>query len=227
MNNKKTYPIILEYCGGKKTDILFNTIQSQNSGYTINVLDNSSPYNRCNVTTHQNKQNSFIGGGIKDCIRLAKESGAKYLLFITNDSEINKIDISVLETKMEFDQDIVQLSLSLTFDSDKTTYPWMYQQYGDNYRKVVHSDLVTSMLRLDFLDTQEFPESKSGWGYDWQIGFEARQAGKKVVMCDIYSCRHINIYNESIQREKQEELMNIYTKKYGDWKKISPHLYLK
>ena len=38
-------------------------------------------------TPHRNPANSFIGGGIRDCVRLAEADGTRYVLFIANDVE--------------------------------------------------------------------------------------------------------------------------------------------
>jgi hypothetical protein len=209
----KVFPVILEYCGGEQTDKLYHQLSFQNPNYTINVLDNASEHNKCNVISHQNEVNTYTGGGILDCIELAKNHKAEYLLYFANDLQFEQIDIAELEKAMDNDADIVHLSLTLTHDSS-IPWSWMKRQ-GKGLRQVCHSDLLASMIRLDFVTSLQFPKSKSGWGYDFQIGYEALLQDKKVVMCDDYSVLHINTDSELVSKQKRAEMDEIYYKKYG------------
>ncbi len=226
---KKTFCIILEYCGGAKTDALFQKLSKWNPDYNIHILDNASVNNRCSYITHQNLSNTGIGGGIKDCLRFARNSRAEYLFFMTNDIiPINEIDIGHLEQIIIHHQDIVQLGVSLTRDSDKQYYPWMINQGENDNRIVRHSDLLCCFLNLDFIESfGGFPDSRSGWGYDWEIGYQARINNKKIVICDAYSIRHVDQNKENAQQirdTKFMELKEVYNKKYGDYKVIEPSL---
>jgi hypothetical protein len=225
---QKTFPVILEYCGGEKTDRLYEKLSKDNPNYKINVLDNCSPKNKSKYITHQNEKNSFVGGGIKDCINLAKKNKCKYLFFFANDIKIiNKIDIKYFEKLMKKDKDIVQAGASLTKDSDKTYYPWIINKGKNEDRIVRHSDLLACIFRISFLNEIDFPNSKSGWGYDWEIAYHAKLTNKKILISDKFLYRHLEKKDKSALTglsisKKMDELMKVYNKKYGDYKKIHP-----
>lgn len=221
--NPKTFVVILDYCGGRQTDALYEVLSSQNPTYRIDVLDNGSPNNPSSYITHKNPENHFIGGGIQDCIELARQSGAEYLFFFTNDAEIENLDISYFEDAMERDPELVQMSMSMTQDSDKLNYAWMTNQGRSEDRQVHHADLIASLLRISFLDTFSFPASKSGWGYDFQIAYEAKRASKKIVVSDKFLCRHFQDVHLIPAAEKYKEMQEVYNAVYGDWTIIYPH----
>src|SRR5690242_6336861 len=78
----KTLTVILEYCGGRRTDHLVERLRSWNPGREIAVLDNASPSNRCSYITHSNACNTYVGGGIIDCYKLAESRNCDNLFFI-------------------------------------------------------------------------------------------------------------------------------------------------
>ena len=214
-----TFAIILDYCGGSKTDKLYEQLKAWNPDTRIHILDNASPSEKSRYITHQNRMNSFIGGGIKDCISLAKENKSKFLLFITNDIRLlNKIYLKSLERIMFSNPDMVQLSVSLTPSSDKN-YPWMFNQGRNELREVHHSDFLFTLLRLSFIeDFGGFPDSKSGWGYDWEFGYHAHHRKKMIVISDQFLIEHLG--NRENVSWKHEEMCKIYNAKYGDYRKI-------
>ncbi len=216
--------VILEYCGGKATDTLYQKLSRWNPNFVINVLDNASPTNKSIFITHQNKFNSGVGGGIMDCITLAKEKRARYLLFITNDIiPVTKIDFAHLIQIIELNSDVIQISTSLTKNSDKKYYPWMTCMGKYDNRIVRHSDLLCSLLDIEFIDSfGGFPYSVSGWGYDWEIGYQAKLKEKKIVICDQYRIRHNNTTSQDILDKKFKELTEVYNKRYGNYRKIVP-----
>ena len=146
-----TFVIILDYCGGSRTDRLYEQLAQNNPQTDIFILDNASPDNKSLYVSHQNQENSFIGGGIKDCIRLAIKSHKQFLLFITNDIKIKRqIPLWHLEKVMLEKDDVVQVSASLTESSDKTYYPWMINKRSRTLRKVPHADFLFCCIRLLF-----------------------------------------------------------------------------
>ncbi len=86
--SKLLFPVILEYCGGEQTDLLFEQLSDWNPSFSINVFDNGSFKNLCTCATYRRDENLNVGGGIK----LARDSGASYALVITNDINPNIID---------------------------------------------------------------------------------------------------------------------------------------
>jgi hypothetical protein len=189
----KTVAVILEYCGGARTDRLFASIVSQNPGATVFVLDNASPVDRADCVTHRNPVNSYIGNGIRDCIRLAESAGAKYLFYCVNDAELHgRLDLAEFERVLEADEHIVQLSCSMTPDSPQgRAYPWMASRPGRTLRQVRHADLIACMLRLDFIrQFGGFPKSLGGWGYSRELAYMAYRMRKKVVVCDTFNVHH-------------------------------------
>lgn len=219
--------VILEYCGGRSTYNLYQKLSKWNPCFEIHVLDNASPENKTDYISYQNVTNSGIGGGIRDCIRLARDSGSKYLLFITNDIvPITKIDIWHLKEIMSKNQNVVQISTSLTKNSDKKYYPWMINMGRNENRIVRHADLLCSLINLDFIESfGGFPESKSGWGYDWEIGYQAKIKNKKIVVSDFYKIKHINDHKKNspeVLNWKLQEQKEVYDRIYGDFNLISP-----
>lgn len=209
------FPVILEYCGGEKTDALFKQIQSTNPDYEVAVLDNASPTNRCSVTTHQNKVNTNVGGGLLDCFNLASVKGFEYVMVFTNDISIRTVDIAELQNKMDSDKSIIQTSLALTRQSSQRHYPWMQKNRAGDFRRVHHSDIVASMMRVDFLKSIDFPKSTAGWGYDWQIGYEAMLSDKKIFISNNHVCHHPASLTEEQQKVKRMEMGRVYGRLYG------------
>ncbi|MGB5820425.1 MAG: hypothetical protein WBG90_13155 [Saonia sp.] len=227
MVSDEVFCMILDYCGGTQTDELFRRLSKWNSNFRINLLDNSSPTNKSKFITHQNDINSGVGGGIKDCIKLAMDDNKKYLMFITNDIvPITKIDFLHLIHIMKHNPDVVQVSASLTKNSDKKYYPWMINVGNKDNRIVRHADLLCCLLDLSFLQSfGGFPESNSGWGYDWEIGYQARLKKKKIVICDQYKIKHVEKTNSDshhMRQQKMMELKEVYNMRYGDYRILSP-----
>lgn len=220
---KSTFAIILDYCGGSNTDKLYEQLKVWNPETNIYVLDNASPINKSIYVTHQNKSNSFIGGGIKDCINLAKTNKKEFLLFVTNDVIlIDQIDLKALEEMIIYNQNIVQLSVSLTASSDKSYYPWMINKGKNEIREVCHSDFIFTIIRLSFIEEfGGFPYSKSGWGYDWEFSYHARLKNKKIIINDRVRVEHKG--KDENMAWKRKELSEVYNKIYGNHMKISPH----
>jgi hypothetical protein len=224
----KTFGVILEYCGGARTDTLYECVKDWNPKYEIAVLDNASPCNRSRYITHANPQNTFIGGGIRDCIVLAERASSAFLFLMMNDIEpLTPIDIERFENVISARDDIVQIASSVTQDSDKAKpYPWMVNQPGGIDRIVPHCDLLCCMLRIDFIRLfGGFPVSKSGWGYDWEIAYQAYQQGKIIVVSDRCIIEHgrRKIGEEPIadsKSEKREELIATYRSRYGNFERI-------
>src|SRR5690348_5537589 len=121
-----TIPIVLEYCGGTHTDTLVERLRNWNPKHDLYVLDNNSPRYRSKYITHQNPVNTDTGGGIRDCLRIAKTFGARFLLFIVNDIECtHEISFAYFEKLASSDQRIVQVSASITADSAQAKpFPW-------------------------------------------------------------------------------------------------------
>jgi hypothetical protein len=228
--SEKTLPILLEYCGGEQTDRLYEALSSWNPETALLVLDNGSPNFRCKCSTHRRPTNSFVGGGIKHCIALAREHQADYLLFIVNDViPLTKIDFKIFERLMEQDSEIVLAGTSVSADSDKAAYyKWMIHQPESEVRLVIHCDLLFCIIRLDFIDTfGGFPESRSGYGFDFEIAYQAKIQNKKIAVIDRFVCQHSFNSNKSKHAfepgfNKIEELKNVYNTRYGNWEKINP-----
>lgn len=191
----KTAFVILEYCGGSRTDALFEQISAWNPQAQILVLDNASPDNAASSTTHRNSVNSFVGGGIRDAIALVEARGASYLFFCVNDIDIlNPISIAEFEAIMEMDPDLVMLSCSVTPDSTQAKlFPWMMQRDRHGLRQVRLADILCCVLRLDFIRSfGGFPSSKAGWGYAAELAYHARRLGKKIYVRDSCAVRHFD-----------------------------------
>lgn len=228
--NRTTIPVILEYCGGARTDALYQQLSAWNPDYLIEVLDNASPHRRSRYITRQNSVNSGVGGGICDCVALAENLGATYVLVITNDIEpVTKIDFGALEALALRYPGIVQLGCATRADSDKSIrYPWMARHTRDTYRIVAHCDILCCLLRLDFLRSfNGFPPSKSGWGYDWEVAYQANRQGKQVVISDGHVIGHTQRPTFSLRRrrfkadmQKWEELKAIYSQRYENFEEL-------
>jgi hypothetical protein len=216
---------VLEYCGGEKTDKLFAQLRSWNSGANIFVLDNASPTNRASCVTHRNGVNSYIGGGLLDCINLAQAQGARYLFFCANDIKIlNRLNIAEFQRVLDLDAQVVQFSCSVTPDSTQATnFPWMVRRHGGAIRRVRQADLVCCLIRLNFLATfGGFPLSKGGWGYAAELAFQAKLQGKKIYVSDRCTFQHLArkpaVVTESGETvDKSTEATSIYSRRYRDW----------
>jgi hypothetical protein len=221
----RTVLVVLEYCGGERTDELFGQLQSWNPGARMFVLDNASPIKRASCVTHRNTVNSYVGGGINDCIHLAQAEGARYLFFCANDIKIlNRLDIAEFQSVADLDPLVVQFSCSVTPNSTQATnFPWMVRRHGGAIRRVRQADLVCCLIRLDFLTTfGGFPLSKGGWGYSAELAFHAKLQGRKIYVNDRCTFQHLArkrvMVTESGETvDKSTEVARIYSRRYGDW----------
>lgn len=221
----RTVLVVLEYCGGERTDELFSQLRSWNPGARILVLDNASPAKLASCVTHRNSVNSYVGGGINDCIDLARAEGADYLFFCANDIRIlDRLDIAEFQRVADLDPLVVQFSCSVTPDSTQATnFPWMVRRHGSAIRRVRQADLVCCLIRLDFLTTfGGFPSSKGGWGYSAELAFHAKLLGRKIYVDDRCTFEHLSRkrvvvteWGETV--DKSTEVARIYSKRYGDW----------
>jgi hypothetical protein len=224
----KTFVVILEYCGGARTDTLFECVKAWNPRYEIAVLDNASPYNKSRYITHANPRNTYIGGGIIDCIGLAEKASSAFLFLMMNDIEPQTpIEIKRFEDLIGAREDIVQIGSSVTQDTVQALpYPWMVQRPGDFDRIVPHCDILCCILRINFIRLfGGFPVSKSGWGYDLEIAYQSYLQAKTIVVSDRCVIRHRRrqIDEKSIvdsEYEKIEEMRAIYRTRYGDFEQV-------
>ncbi len=225
MDSMKTLAIILEYCGGFRTDCLFERIQLWNPGRVIEVLDNASPRNRCTCITQQNTENTYVGGGIIDCYRLAEARNCDNLFLVVNDIEpATPIVIEQFEEALDKDPALVQIAASMTFDSmpHAINYPWMLTQPSKRLRRVPHSDLLCCIIRNSFIRSfNGFPPSCGGWGYDWELAHQARLQRLKIAAADWCVVRHedrVSVESAAAgsKRSKYDEMLTVYKKRYPE-----------
>ncbi|TKG94393.1 hypothetical protein EYV94_14030 [Puteibacter caeruleilacunae] len=225
---KDIFCVILDYCGGLETDNLYEKLSAWNPEYNIEILDNASPENKSRNISITSSANSGIGGGIKDCINQCKSRGSRYLLFITNDIvPITKIDFELMANVMMYNDGVALVSPSLSLDSDKPYYPWMTCQKKGENRVVPHADFLCCLFDTQIIDSfGGFPDSRSGWGYDWEFAYHSRSQNKRMVVCDSMIIKHLEEnLNPIIEMQKQIELKRIYDQRYGDYRKLRPHRY--
>lgn len=222
MNN--TFSVILDYKGGTRTDSLYEDLTGFNEKMDLSVLDNASPQGVSKYANVFNAQNSYIGGGIRDCIKLARSANKQFLLFITNDIKIKRhFHLPELEKILLQDDDVVQVSASLSNTSDKSYYPWMYSSGRTGIRRVHHADFLFTFIRISFVEFfGGFPNSKSGWGYDWEFSYQAARHKRKILICDDLEIEH-HARHEVKNYWKSQELKQVYNRRYGDYKTISPY----
>jgi len=220
-----TFPVVLDYCGGARTNQLVEGLRKSNPGYPIHVLDNASPVHPCRYTTHRNEVNSYTGGGIADCLRLAREAGASFLLFIANDVEcVKPVRFSHLERLIANDDRVVQVSAAITGDTAQARiFPWMIDEGAERDRVVLHADLLLSILDVGFIESfHDFPLSKGGWYYDWELAYQARLQSKLILVADSCLIRHdgtpqdvTDASADDVRAEKRLEAQTIYRARYG------------
>jgi hypothetical protein len=217
--------VLLDYCGGGKTDRLFRRIARWNPGAQMFLLDNGSPTRRARLATHRNAENSYVGGGICDVIALAEGAGAKYLFFCVNDVGFEApLEIAAFERMMETDDDLVQVSCALTPDSVQAAYfPWMVRRAEGGVRQVRFADLICCLLRLDHIRSfGGFPPSRGGWGYAEEVAHHARLRDKRIYVCDRVAVRHVRenrlIHGaDGTALHKRDEAHAVYARRYGSF----------
>jgi hypothetical protein len=223
----KTLPVILEYCGGVRTDKLYEALAAANSGYDIMVLDNASPRNSSRYVTVRNSVNSFVGGGLRDCLDMAEQGGAEYLFFISNDIELIRVpSIEHFETLATVDESVVVVGVAITEDSvpQAQSYPWMVDRGSNLDRTVPHYDPLCCLIRLEFVRYfGGFPPSSGGWGYDLEFASYARFAERKIIVSDTALIRHegnprLSQESLGISFSKFDEMKDIYAATYGDYR---------
>jgi hypothetical protein len=216
------YPAVLDYCGGTRTEALVRQLSATNPGWPIAVLDNGSPRDRSPVATDFNPVNTGVGGGILDCMERARQAGARWLLFITNDIEcLTPLRFSRFDEIVTTHSTVVHVSATLSPDSAQAgIFPWMVTQTGAGARPVPHADLLVSCVDLDFVASfGDFPPSLGGWGYSWELAFHAVRVGKTIVMLDDCVVSHVNSGPEEARaaagKAKEAEVARVYHGRYG------------
>jgi hypothetical protein len=215
--------VILEYCGGVRTDALHGRLSRWNPGASIFVLDNASPTNRASCVTHRNRRNSYVGGGIRDCLALARAAEARFLLYCANDVEcLTPLVISEFEAVMMGDPEVVLVSSAVSEDSDQARgFPWMIGKPGRFLRRVRGADLLCCLIRTDFIESfGGLPPSKGGWGYCGEIAYQAKLQGKKILVNDRSVVRHVTgaRWLQTPQGDfldKAQEARVVYRRRYG------------
>jgi hypothetical protein len=223
---KRTLPIILEYCGGERTDRLYERMSAFNQSYEIHVLDNASPHTLSRYVTTRNSINSFIGGGLCDCLDFAERRGAEFLFFVSNDIElVREPSIEHFESVAASDPSAALVGVSITGDSAQArVYPWMINQGENGDRIVPHYDPLCCLIRIEFIRRfGGFPPSKGGWGYDWEMASYAKFRNLKIICSDTALIRHLGDRHLSYQAlgngfNKWEEMKQIYNQRYGDYR---------
>ncbi|MEO8361497.1 MAG: hypothetical protein ABI672_15800 [Vicinamibacteria bacterium] len=220
---EKTAFVVLEYCGGDRTDALYRKLAGWNKDATIYVLDNASPTNRAKSATHRNRVNSYVGGGIRECIELAESMGASYVFYCANDVNFQgSLDIATFQRVMDDDPSVVLFSCSLTADSHQArVFPWMVQRAGGSVRQVRAIDPLCCLMRLDFIrGFGGFPESRGGWGFSAELAFHARTQGKKIYVSDTCAVGHTTagsglVGERGAKISKATEAAQVYANRYG------------
>jgi glycosyltransferase involved in cell wall biosynthesis len=217
----KTIGILLEYCGGTRTDRLVANLRNTLS-LPVYVLDNASQKNCCSCATHRNKSNSGVGGGVSDAFRLAESMKAKIILFCTNDVEIvDPSDIPELVDYIESDGEVVQIGASITPESQNAQlYPWMVKHENSSVRKVIHCDLLLCAVRIDFIKSYGwFPSSRGGYGYDWELAYHVDRNKKKILVHDRVTVKHhATLPDEEAAQShfaREQEQYRVYGLRYG------------
>jgi GT2 family glycosyltransferase len=216
-----TIAVILDYRGGARTDGLRVALQSWNTGMPVLVLDNGSPDRRASVIAKRNPTNRYIGNGIKDCLWLARQRGARFCFFCANDVKpIGPIDILALRDVMARCQDVVQISCAVTPDAAQADhFPWMVARAAGGFRHVRHADMLACLLRLDFIDSfGGFPDSVGGWGYDRELGWHAQRLGQRILICDDAVVEHVKSPELRLESgddwDRRAEMRAIYARRY-------------
>jgi len=220
---KHTAFVMLDYCGGEETDRLFDQVSLWNPGALLMLLDNGSPNHPAARATHRNTENSYVGGGIRDAITLAEATGSAYLFFCVSDLQfLDQLVIADFEAMMDADEGIAIVSCSLTPDTDQAAhFPWMTQREAGAVRQVRHADIICCLLRLSFIRSfGGFPPSVGGWGYDAEMAFHAKRAGKRILVSDRCAVRHVRVRHQvrlpdGRVIDKNEEEQRIYGARYG------------
>lgn len=222
MSTRKTVPVILEYCGGKRTDALYEALCRSNRCHDIEVLDNASPRDQSRYVTVRNLHNSFVGGGIRDCIALAERKGAEYLFFICNDIQLIRVpNIEYFESLAARDESVVLVGAAITEDSHQAgIYPWMVNRRGKCDRISYHYDPLCCLIRISFIrEFGGFPPSEGGWGYDWEFASYARFRRRKLIISDSAVIHHEGDASLSqANAKKWYEMRRIYDELYGDYR---------
>jgi hypothetical protein len=184
----------------------------------IEVLDNASPMKRCSHITHQNSENTYVGGGIMDCVRLSEARGCDNLLLIVNDIEpMTPILIDEFESAIEREPGLIQVAASVTHDSSphSTIYPWMVSQSSSKLRRVPHSDLLCCIIRNSFIRSfGGFPHSRGGWGYDWEIAYHALDGKHRIAVADWCMVAHQDRLTVNDRRTRYVEMLEVYADRY-------------
>lgn len=162
-----------------------------------------------------------MGGGIIDCLRLSETRGCDNLLLIVNDIDlITPIVIDEFESALERVPGLIQVAASVTEKSTPHSkiYPWMVTQGSLKLRRVPHSDLLCCITRNSFVRSfGGFPFSRGGWGFDWELAFQALHRSRRIAVADWCVVGHQDKLTINDRRGRYEEMLQVYADRY-------PHL---
>lgn len=227
-------PVVLDYRGGTRTDRLVEQLRAWNPSHRIYVLDNASPDRRSRYVTHTNSTNTMVGGGIKDCLSLARRIGARFVLFIVNDIDcLTPVLFDEFTATAQSDERIVHVSAAVSADTAQAKiFPWMINR-GTGTRLVKHADLLVSLLHLDFIaGFGGFPDSSGGWGYAWELAYHADRSSRRIVVTDACVVRHAGVphcdRSEEVRNQRRREAHEVYRAKYGriPWAELRRSLFI-
>lgn len=156
-------------------------------------------------------------------VGLAKQAGARYLLFVASDVEcVTRIDFAHLEQLISDDARVAQISVAITPDSAQAhSFPWMTQAASGRVRVVPHADFFISIFDVAFIESfGGFPESRGGWYFDWELAYQAKRQSRLILVADSCVVRHdwLPQDDQAAHRraEKRREAERVYRAKYGD-----------
>lgn len=137
-------------------------------------------------TTLRLKQNRQTTGGWLAGLEQARAEGEwlGYLFLITSTEFIPGTDpLSPMAELLTFDPQVAGVHPALTPDST-TDWPHLYRRNGGRVRQTWHIDNICSLYRAAWFDAAGGfdPALSFAWGLDLELGYKARQQGKRLVV---------------------------------------------
>jgi hypothetical protein len=226
---KNTVFVLLDHCGGGRTDALYGRLAAWNPGADILVLDNGSICDRPSCATHRNALTSHDGGGLRDCVALAEAARAEFLFLCTGEVDVlDPLPIAEFEAVALADPSVAVVSCALSPDScSAATLPWMVRKNPARRRPAPYAELLCCLLRLDFLRSYGgFPLSRGSWGFAHELAYQAQLQKKRILVedrCAIHQWRMSAdpeiVLDSGEVINRQHERVAVYTGRYGDWRR--------
>lgn len=208
--NKDIYVILVNYNGYKDTIMCINSIKKNDKDISIVVVDNNSTDNSIEnlkkiegIILLQSDENLGFAKGNNLGIKYAIENGAKYVLLLNNDTEIEKNAITIMKKKLEKDNTLGLVGSRIMYYNNRNIinycggyFNWTRgitihnnykKEFDNNNVKFFYTEFVTGcsmMIKREVFEKIGFlPEEYFMYFEDADFCIKVKEKGYRLGVC--------------------------------------------